>query len=96
MIWRGYSIPAPGFDSATFSRAIDRAFQGGYQIAATDRAGVYRVHRPDGATYWTSRHGCSCPAGQTGRPCKHRAIVSLAEVMGVPPSRAGPAHVHMR
>lgn len=73
----GYRIHAPAFrDAASFDRAIQRAFDAGLRVEPTDRPGTFLVVNPASATaYTTSRRACSCPAGQTGTPCKHIAIV---------------------
>lgn len=79
--YRGHTIPAPGFDEATLARSIDRALAGGVTLRATERPNVYRASGSGGETYWTSRTGCSCPAGSNARPCKHRALVVLIEAI---------------
>jgi len=74
----GYTIHASAFDAGQLDRLVHRALDEGVRLTATEQPGVYLAKRPGSpATYRTTRTGCTCPAGQRGRPCKHRALVAL-------------------
>ena len=83
----GYTVLAPTFRSADqFDRAIQRAFNDGVRVEATDRADLFLVSNPASTTaYTTGRTSCTCKAGQTETPCKHiaRVIFELDIVHGV-------------
>lgn len=47
-------------------------------ILPTSRPGIYTAVSSDGTTtYLVHASSCTCPAGQRGRKCYHRAAVSL-------------------
>jgi hypothetical protein len=47
-------------------------------IIPTSRRTVYRAVSSDGSTvYLTTTDACTCPAGQKGRACYHRAAVII-------------------
>lgn len=78
VVFRGYSVSAPGFTTASFKRAADRALAEGVHLAPADRPGEFRASRPGSSSaYLTTATACSCQAGQLGRPCKHSALAAL-------------------
>lgn len=76
--FQGYSVHAPGFDVATFKRAISHALGEGVRLAPAGQPGVFHAMRPGSSlTYTVSLKHCTCRAGQNGRQCKHAALAAL-------------------
>jgi excisionase family DNA binding protein len=73
------TLPAPDLDGIK-PTAIDKARelieQGG--IFSTNRPGIYTAISSDGSTtYLTHAAMCTCPGGQRGRVCYHRAAAAI-------------------
>src|SRR5680860_788415 len=73
--WAGRTVDAPNFSQDQFDRAMGRAFIDELQIKPHTQAGRYVVGHRNGHCYVVSRERCSCRAGSSGTPCKHRAIL---------------------
>jgi len=79
-----------------WGRALDRALSEGLDVLVEPISGeafVESATRP-GTLYAVSAFSCSCPAGQRGIPCKHRACY-MAQIgvlaLDPEPDPAGPA-----
>lgn len=81
----GIQFEAPGFTTAAFVRAVERARAEGLHVGYTAKRGTVSVHNPaKGMTYLVTRESCTCEAGRHGRACKHRAIaLHMFEVEGI-------------
>lgn len=80
-----HTINAPGFTAQSFDRAIQRAHDEGLIVRRIpDLIMSLEVINPThGTSYVTTRYECSCPAGQRGGPCKHRAYsIFLKDIVG--------------
>jgi len=71
--WAGHTVTAPNFTQDQFDRAMGRAFVDELEVKPDRQDGRYLVGHPD--AYAVSREQCTCKAGQTGTPCKHRAVL---------------------
>jgi hypothetical protein len=72
------TVPADLADFKPFQvdKAREVIEQGG--ILPTSRPGIWTAVSSDGTTtYLVHEAGCTCPAGQKGRACYHRAAVAL-------------------
>ena len=59
-------------------KASELIEQGG--LVTTNRPGLYTAVSSDGTTtYLVMASTCTCPAGQAGRDCYHRAAVAIVE-----------------
>ncbi len=70
----GATIDAPGFDQEGFEKALCRAFVDELVIVQDQTGQDVVCHDGHRGGYFTSRHTCSCKAGEVGTPCKHRAF----------------------
>ena len=86
-----HKVHAPGFTREGFLKAVERAKADGLWLGYVKKAGTVPVqNRSNGMTYLTTRSGCTCNAGQRGRPCKHRAIALYTfEVLGLDITKPG-------
>jgi len=66
--------------SQQWSRALDRAVAESLDILVEPISGAAFVESAStpGTLYAVSADSCSCPAGQHGMPCKHRACYLVA------------------
>lgn len=65
-----------GYKPFQLDKAREVIEQGG--ILPTRRPNLFTAVSSDGTTtYLVAREGCTCPAGQKGRACYHRAAVAL-------------------
>lgn len=75
---RGYCIKAPGFSTEDFDTAIDRALDEGVLLEATSQLRTFRARRSGSPTIYTvTPTGCTCRAGEVGRPCEYLALALL-------------------
>lgn len=66
-----------GYKSFQLDKARQLIEDGGI-VPSLRRPGIWTVASSDGTTtYLVHRDVCSCPAGQRGRACYHRAAVAL-------------------
>ena len=67
--------------SASPADVIAALVSQGYHVVVLGSLDEAMVTNPDGEVYATSRtgdrlpYGCSCPAGQYGRTCRHRRLL---------------------
>lgn len=78
IMFAGIEIDAPGFVSQEqFEQALLRALVDELQVKPHEQSDRYVVGHPNSHAYLTSRDRCSCKAGVSGQPCKHRAALIL-------------------
>ena len=78
IVFAGIEVDAPGFASqAQFEQAMMRALIDELQVKPHEQSDRYVVGHPHSHAYLTSRDRCSCKAGVSGQPCKHRATLIL-------------------
>ncbi|MBO3751550.1 SWIM zinc finger family protein [Streptosporangiaceae bacterium NEAU-GS5] len=69
-------VDLTGYSLLQMDKASELIEQGG--LVATTRPGVWTAVSSDGTTTYLVMAGtCTCPAGQRGRDCYHRAAVAI-------------------
>jgi hypothetical protein len=76
--------PAFMVDAVTLVEAVVRAKNQGLKVTPVPRSTtrLYMVSSgsKEGVVYYASPERCSCPAGQRGTFCKHRALVLMFHI----------------